>query len=325
MKHEPVPPMFSGKLDPQMAEILAGLPDADPGIAALPLDRQRALFVEEQATWNLPAVEGVDHVDLVAALAGRSVRLRLFVPAQPGPGVVVYAHGGGWVFGDLDSHHRIAAMLAGQAAMRVVAVDYRLSPEHRFPAPMLDVAETLVALSDAAVEGAESLAEEPTILAGDSAGANLALGAALKLRDMGRLATVGLCGQILFYGCYRRRFDTASYRAFGSDNMVLTTDQMRWFWEAYLGGAASDGCAEPLTASLHGLPPVHCIAAELDPLRDDSVELAERLREAGVACDLTVADGVVHACLKYSSKLARVLEVFESAGAAARSMIAKAV
>jgi acetyl esterase len=181
--------------------------------------------------------------------------------------------------------------VANRAGCKVVSVEYRLSPEHKFPGPLDDC---YAALEWVAANGAE-IGVDPSRLAvgGDSAGGNLAAAVALRVRDQGGPP---LRYQLLVYPVTNHGFDTPSYRDNGVD-YLLTTDMMRWFWDHYLTGPedSDNPFACPLRAKeLSGLPPAMVITAEFDPLRDEGEEFAAKLREAGVEVTQKRYDGQIH-------------------------------
>ncbi|MFE5632973.1 alpha/beta hydrolase [Streptomyces sp. NPDC056463] len=218
------------------------------------------------------------------------VRVRLY-GAGPGPGpgsrpVVVFAHGGGWVLCDLDTHDGLCSELAVLAGVPVVSVDYRRAPEHRFPAAEDDVYAVL--------EWAAARYGGPLILAGDSSGANLAAGAALRARDGGGPP---VAGQLLFYPALDHRLDSVSAEAY-AEGFFHTTAHMRWYWEQYVGPAGDRVAASPgLAADLTGLPPTLVVLADCDPLRDEGLTYARRLSSAGVRAEVRLHTGTFHGFL----------------------------
>ena len=269
---------MSHAVHPEMAPILAQMLAAQmPDLTKMPLPEARVLFERNATAWNtpLPQMEMRDTV-----LGG--VKARVLQPAARS-GVIIYVHGGGWTFGSPDSHHRSARMLAQATGMQVVLPDYRLAPEHACPAAIEDVL---------AVAGA--IGERPMVLFGDSAGANIALAAALAGAPAAMLSLV--------YGCFGPIFETSSHRECGDGRFGLTSDRMRWFWNNWQG-SAKDPRAVPLNGELEGLPPVHMLAAGLDCLRDDSILLAARLAAAGVPFRLDIIPGVIHGFLQMTSRL----------------------
>jgi acetyl esterase len=200
-------------------------------------------------------------------------------------------HGGGWVFGDIDTYDGFARQIARRARMRVLSVDYALAPEHPFPAPLEDC---IAAVRWAASDGA-ALGIDPAriALAGDSAGANLALAVSLALRDAG----AGIVrGAALMYGVYSLDLDTPSAKAYGGGPYFLGTADMKRYWDDYLQKPADrqNPLAVPMLAKLEGLPPLAIAACQFDPLRDDSEKMAARAKAAGVDTELRVWPGMVH-------------------------------
>lgn len=209
-------------------------------------------------------------------------------PALPG---VVYFHGGGFVIGGLDMNDRPCREIAVRSGCVVVSVDYRLAPEHRYPAAPDDA----YAATRYVAEHPAEFGIDATRLAvlGDSAGGNLATATALRARDLGGPA---LRLQVLVYPQVMLDDDgSASMREFGQGHF-LTTESLTWFRGHYCPDAAArrQPYASPLLADLHGLPPAFVLTAECDPLRDQGEAYVRRLRDAGVAVDLKRYDGMFH-------------------------------
>jgi acetyl esterase len=182
----------------------------------------------------------------------------------------------------------------------VFGIDYRLAPENPFPAPLDDVLGT-IAFVEAGGLG-EPVPASSLSIAGDSAGANLALAALLARRDEG---LPSLASGALFYGCYAPDFTTSSHAAFGGGDYLLSSVNMRWYWNNFLGeqGDETTTLAVPVRHDLHGVPPLYLSAAGLDPLRDDTLDLAARLARAGVLFRCDHIPGVVHGCLRMTREL----------------------
>lgn len=223
------------------------------------------------------------------------IPVRIYVPRgapDTDRAALVWFHGGGFVIGDLETAKGDASALAAESGAVVVSVDYRLAPEHRFPAAADDV---YAALSWVASAGGAELAIDPSRVAvgGDSAGGNLAAVASLMARDRGGPAVVF---QLLVVPCLDSRMQTESVSS-NATGLFLTANAMRWFWDCYLGpdGDGAHPYASPLRAAdLSGLPPALVITAEYDPLRDEGEAYAAALSEAGVATISRRYDGQVH-------------------------------
>jgi acetyl esterase len=224
---------------------------------------------------------------------GGPLRIRLYTPRGTGPfPLLVFFHGSGFVLCSLDTHDGMCRNLCAGAGCIVASVDYRLAPEHKFPAGIDDC---LHATRWAAAHAAELGANAKHIaVGGDSAGGNMATVTALRVREeSGTL----LCGQLLLYPVTDYHTPgTPSYEE-NAEGYGLTRDTMKWFWDHYLSDA-SEGAyphASPLRATdLSGLPPALVITAEYDPLRDEGELYAEKLKAAGVPVALSRYNGVNH-------------------------------
>jgi acetyl esterase len=227
----------------------------------------------------------------VAGVDG-DVPVRVLVPLQGARGVIVYYHGGGWVLGAIDEFDTLARKLAERTSCAVVVVDYRLAPEHRYPAAVEDsyIALRWVGEHLSEIAGTEDV---PLIVAGDSAGGNLAAVMALRARDQGG-PPIAL--QVLIYPVTDADLDRPSYTD-PENQLLLTRDAMRWFWDHYLPDEShrTEPDAAPLRAAdLSGLPPAVVLTAEHDVLRDEGEAYAERLEEAGVPVDFKRHAGQMH-------------------------------
>ncbi len=213
---------------------------------------------------------------------------RLYAPASRRPPVLVFFHGGGWVAGSLRSHDRLCRRLCAQGDWMVISVDYRLAPEHPFPAGRDDA----VAAFRAVRERAASLGGDPerVALGGDSAGGNLSASACLALRDAGEALPFAL---FQIYPAVDLRRGHPSHRLF-AEGYLLTAAQIDYYVAQY-GGDAEDPAVSPLLAAdLSGLPPTVVVTAGFDPLRDEGEAWVEALREAGVPVRHVQAPSMVH-------------------------------
>jgi acetyl esterase len=283
-------------LDPQVKAVLElVIKSGRPPYHQLSPKDARQLFRETRPA-STPAPPEIGLVrDLSADGPSGPIPLRLYrpagVPASTALPALVFFHGGGWVIGDLDTHDVLCRQLTAEAGVSVVSVDYRLAPEHKYPASFDDA----WAATRAVVGRAAELGLDPGRLAvgGDSAGGNLAAVVALLARDHG---APSIRFQVLIYPVTDLAAETASYEAF-ADGFLLTREGMRWFKAHYLNGEgdARDWRASPLRApSLAGSPPALVITAGFDPLQDEGDAYAARLRDAGVRVDHVRYGGMIH-------------------------------
>jgi len=259
--------------------------------------------------------------DVWLPVRGRRIACRLHRPvtaAGPLP-VLVYLHGGGWVWNSIDTHDRTMRHYAAASGCAVLGPDYALSPEAVFPQALEECAGVARLL---AARGAEwGLDATRMALGGDSAGANLALGAALLLRE--QAPEIALRGLLLGYGVYDCRFDTSSYEEF-AEGYGLTRERMRFYWDCYAPQQADrfSPFAAPLRADLRGLPPVHMTLTELDVLASENFAMEERLRAAGVAVEAALFRGTVHGFLRAAGHVAAADRALTEAGAWLRRVTA---
>ncbi len=278
-------------LHPDMQAMLMLIKLENPDPANTPISRQRRQLSHADAL--------VGGTQPIGAVTDREVpgpdgpiRLRFYTPqGMDGRSpALVYLHGGGFVLGDLDSHDALCRVLAERAQVRVIAVDYRLAPEHPFPAPVDDC----VAAWEWVVEHAAALAVDPDRIAigGDSAGGNLAT---VVSQEMVRSGGPRPRFQLLFYPVTDFTEATASRKEFGH-GFFLTEDLMDQFTEAYLvrDEDTTDPRISPLHGDLHDLPPAFVVTAGFDPLRDEGEAYAEAMRAAGVRVEAVREDGLIH-------------------------------
>lgn len=227
-------------------------------------------------------------------------------------GTLLYLHGGGWVFGSIQTHLGAMARLAEFTGLTVVGIDYGLAPQAPFPAGLNDAAWAWHWLKAGAQTGG---LDGPWLVSGDSSGANLALALMLDLRHAGASLPDAA---LLFYGVYSANHQTTSHKQCGDGAFGLSTEKMAWYRQHYLSGQRQDPAdprVSPVLAPLEGLPPIFMNAAGLDCLRDDSVLLAQRLSAAGVPHQFKVVDGVTHGFMQMSSELPEALAAFQDAAA----------
>jgi acetyl esterase len=241
--------------------------------------------------------------------AGQPMQARLYRPtAVAKPPVMVFFHGGGWCIGTLDSHDNLCRHLAQMTGMNVVSVDYRLAPEHVFPAALDDAyAATRWVAAHADQLNSDAL---QLMVAGDSAGGNLAFASCLRARQEG---WGGIQKQLLLYPVCDARMDSQSYAMFGQVP-ILTSEAMAAMWRHY----HSERPAHPMAsvaqhADYSELPPAVVVTAELDILRDEGEALALRLQQAGVLAQLIRAQGMIHGFASFSTLVQAVSQCLAQA------------
>lgn len=296
---------------------------------AVPLDQQTPEGLR-QAYGALSAFAGKEDVasvgDRVIPGPGGDVPIRVYLPTnvigddRAAP-VLVWFHGGGWVIGDLDTHDPLCRSLANAAGIAIISVDYRLAPEHPFPAGLDDALASVRWVAANAEElGVDS---ERLAVGGDSAGGNLAAIVCQELRDTGPAIRF----QLLVYPALDARMGTPSIDQ-NAEGYFLTKEAMLWFSGHYLRGTSVDAddprispaCAPD--AAIAGLPAGLVITAEYDPLRDEGEAYAERLREAGVDMAATRYDGVIHGFLSMADMIPDGRTAIDEAASALRSALA---
>jgi acetyl esterase len=307
----------SSKLNPAVRALLEAM-DAEgrPPLESLPVAEAR------KATEGMKALAGDPEPlarveDVQIAGPGGALMLRVYTPegdASPRP-AFVYMHGGGWVIGNLDSHDNICRLLASRSGAVGVAVDYRLSPEAKFPAAIDDC----YAATEWVSANAARLGIDPARIAvvGDSAGGNLATVVAIKSRDR-KGPSIAL--QAMVYPVTNLRAVTPSREEF-AEGYFLSRAGMDWFTDQYVAQAedASHPEASPLlTEDLSDLPPALVITAECDPLRDEGEAYARRLEQAGVAVEYRCYPGMIHPFLSMLGILPAAREAADQVAGAIR-------
>lgn len=288
-------------LDPQVRELLARSTGQPAPVLEQQTPREARETMRRQSS-ELDRPGGLASIrDATAPGPAGPVPVRVYTPRvePPLPGLVWF-HGGGWVLGDLETHDALCRHLALACAAVVVSVDYRLAPEHPFPAAVDDA----TAATRWVAANAAALDVDPHRLAvgGDSAGGNLATVVCRRARDTGHPA---LRWQLLVYPITDCDFDTASYTE-NATGYGLTRAGMQWFWHHYVPGSDErlHPDASPLRAAdLTRLPPAYVITAEYDPLRDEGEAYARRLIEAGVSTRLERFPGMIHGFVRRTGQL----------------------
>lgn len=294
-----------------------------PSWPEIPVEEGRRLFNGLDIIFGSgPELHSVEDGTVDAADPARSIPIRIYRPsdavkateaaetADPQP-VIVYFHGGGWVVGNLDTHDAVCRRLAQTSGWVVISVDYRLAPEHPYPAALDDAYAATCYMA----EHADRFGVDPErlVVAGDSAGGNLAAAVAMKSRDCDGPQ---ILRQVLIYPVIEPDFATASYAAFGEEH-GLTRETMEWFWNQYV---PADTTADLRyvrlgKADAHNLPPAFVLTAEYDVLRDEGELFVERLQQAGVSVVFKRYPGMLHGFVHFAA-------MFDDAETAVRDIAA---
>jgi len=278
------------RLDPQLAPLIEGLDAGFPPVHTMTGAQARTTIRSRFVPPVKP--EPIAEVwDETIPGPGGNIPIRIYRPDRPDDlPVVVYAHGGGFVFCDLDSHDGLCRDLANRLGALVIAVDYRLAPENPWPAAADDVyAATQWAADNAGAIGGDA---RRIVAGGDSAGGNLGAVTALMARDRGGPP---IAAQLLVYPVIAADFDNESYRLFGK-GFYNPKPALQWYWDQYVPGPddRKHPYASPLMADLAGLPPAIIVAAGHDPLRDECLAYADALEAAGVVTVRCIFEGAIH-------------------------------
>lgn len=278
-------------LHPQSERFLASVAGATPVRGQSPAQARAAHRASAGAVNGQPEAVARCY-DRTVNASGGPVTIRVYVPpCRTSTATLLYFHGGGWLIGTLDTYDALCRSLANRCHLTVVSVDYRLAPEYPHPAAVHDCRD--VAQWVIANHKDPDIPRGPLVVAGDSAGGNLAAVLALLARDGGHPP---IAAQVLIYPITDASMSTASFQDNGR-GYFLTADDMAAYWDGYVGArrATLDPTFSPLHAhELSRLPPALVITAEYDPLRDEGEQYAERLRHAGVPVRLHRFDGLVH-------------------------------
>jgi acetyl esterase len=299
-------------LHPQCAQFLEMVEQAgEPPLYELSPEAARA-GAEAQAELIGPGPEVAAVDDIAVPVRDDEIPARRYEP-ESSSATLVWFPGGGWVFDGLDNHDAMCRRLAHVAGSTVICVGHRLAPEHRFPAPLDDC-------WDALNWAAQQHPSVPLMVGGDSSGGNLAAVCALRARDRGRPA---LALQVLVYPVTDHDMTTASYVEHGAGALV-GRQEMEWFWNHYVVDVAQRETSDvsPLRApDVSKLPPAIVAVAEYDPLRDDGLAYAERLRAAGTDVTLRRYDVVFHGYFSMVNVFERANEAIDAVGGDIRSAI----
>ena len=306
---------MSFSIHPQAQQMLDGKAAAGgPPLWEQTPEEARAVVTANAALIGAgPVVASVRDIVIPGQAGG--IPARVYSPAAGAPGVVVYYHGGGWVLGSVDEWDASVRALTVASGCDVVSVGYRLAPEHVFPAAVDDAYDALVWVAGSLADG------RPLVVAGDSAGGNLATVCALRARDTGGPS---LALQVLVYPVTDHDLDRKSYHQYDGTELILNRRDMTWFWEHYAPdpAARANPYASPLRATdLSGLPPAYIVTAEHDPLRDEVFAYADRLRAAGVPVEHRHYGEQIHAFFTFVNLLDDADTAVSEAGAAIRAAV----
>lgn len=288
-------------LDPDIAAFIRKMGEGwsqHPALTDLSFPEARNVAEAVRRPWTRGGPEMARISEHRIPFGSDSFRVRVYDPgplAQTKP-ALVYLHGGGWTIFSIDTHDRLMREYAGRAGICVIGVDYTLSPEVRFPRALDETVAAVRWVRDQAAE----LSVDPAAVAtgGDSAGANLALSAAITLRDAGESDAVA--GLLLNYGAFDTDCQNASYRKFGGPGYMLGGPEMEDFWKNYLGDRFNERhpLAVPLHADLKGLPPAFLCVPDCDVLLDENLAMEDKLRAAGNDVTAIIYKGASHSFLE---------------------------
>ncbi len=302
-------------LHPQAATFLDQFSQLNaPPMETLPIDLTRRALILASTVKMAPAKLAKIETRKIAGPDGQELKIRIYWPQGAGPfGACLYFHGGGWVLNNIDTHDDLVQRLAEASGCVFVSVDYRLAPEHKYPAALED---SYAALNWVAANAKDLNIDSSRIaVSGDSAGGNLAAALCLMTRDRGGPA---IAFQVLIYPITDCDFERASYQE-NAEGYFLTKSQMLWFWNHYVESPDQmcEPYASPLRAeSLRGLPAALILTAEFDPLRDEGEAYSMALRNAGVPVEMIRYDGMIHAFLKRVDQFETALVAIQQIGTA---------
>jgi acetyl esterase len=309
-------------LNPQVQAVLDGFESTGIGqLSSLPVDELRAFTTRLAAGRAADAPVLAETRDLVIPGPGGDIPARLYRPADAATGLVVYFHGGGWTIGSVEGSDATSRWFADTAGVAILSVDYRLAPEHPFPAAVDDC---WTATEWAAGHSGELEVDALRVaVAGDSAGGTLAAVVSIMARDAG---WPDVRMQALVYPAVDARCHFPSYEE-NARGYFLTKDDMHWFYEQYGVGTvvgADDWRVSPLLAPTHvGLPPAVIVTAGLDPLRDEGAAYANLLRDAGVHVTYLHYDDMIHGFFNMRGQLDAAADAQREVGALIRDALSE--
>jgi len=283
-----------------------------PDVTTVPATEGRKIFDTKHARWNRIDTRRFDIEKfeippnpLSQLASGPIPAVRIQPTGIEAKGNLLYIHGGGWTFGGIDSFMGIMSRLAERTQFAVLGIDYALAPEFPFPFGLNDCTWAWRWLRS------QDQSEHPWFIAGDSSGANLALAMMVDLRDLNQPLPEGAA---LVYGAYCGEGGSESQILFGQGQFGLTTARMAWFLNNYAPSHVPESARPrlfPIEADLNDLPPLLVVAAELDPLRDDSTKLVKKLMQTNTAFEFRQVAGVIHNFMHWSEALPEAATVLD--------------
>ncbi|MBW4030762.1 MAG: alpha/beta hydrolase [Acidobacteria bacterium] len=307
-------------IHPDYQEYLRTLPEQSTSPTSSSVDERRRAYRERALELRGPLEQMAEVRDGVLTLGERTLRYRLLVPPREGgDALVVFFHGGSFVVGDLDTHEALCRRLSADTSMRFLAIEYRLAPEHPFPAAIDDAVETLRYVAGHVEEFASPGTK--VIAMGDSAGASLVAVAAALTRD-----ELSLAGQVLIYPTLGPEVMTDSSHRYAT-GYILEMEHLRQDYQRYLGDWTdhTDPRVTPLFATdLAGSPPAIVVVAECDPLRDEAIAYAGLLEHFAVPVEILEAEGMLHGFLRMGHVIPDALDIIDDVAAHLRHYVARA-
>ena len=287
-------------IDPEMAaamlKIRSLIPEGRLDVTTADISDVRAQYLRERKYWNEDGPEMHKTKDLSVTGPHGDIPVRFYYPADAREAsLLIFFHGGGFVYGNIESHDKICRWVAGRSGVVVAAVDYRLAPEFKFPTPL----DEAVAVLDYVIAEAVALGIDPNHIAmgGDSAGASISLGTAIALKERGRANALKFL--LLYYGSYGLGYDCPSALKYDDPVYGLSGERRRFYRSSYVATAAAheDPRLKQLLADLTDLPSAFLGAAEMDPLCDNTPAMAKALSAAGIPNHAKIYPGVLHGFL----------------------------
>ncbi len=299
-------PKYADLLDPVYFEYAKMVEESDKLVANQPVAVRRETY--QKSTLPIQTDNGIETTDSnIAARDGYSIPVRFFFnkTSKSSGALTVYLHGGGWVLGNLDTHHDICCDICNNTSTNVLAVDYRLAPENPFPIPLMDCIDAIKATLELTLELPKY---HSIVLAGDSAGANLSAASILS----GEFELEKIIGQVLIYAGLGASIEEKSFVEH-VDGPILSTSSLEYFFLSYLGNDESkiSELTSPLIAKdLSSMPETYISAAENDPLRDDSLLFHEKLIRQGVKSRLQIEEKLGHGYLRVRNQSTSAISAF---------------